>query len=381
LALPAGEQLKYWSIAAAVFFALLWFLGDVILPFVLGAAVAYILDPVADRLEGLGLPRAGAVAIITAAGVLVFVLLVLLIIPTLVAQAGDLFAAAPQFARNFYTGLVERFPEIQDETSTMRQSLDQIAELVRSRGAQLVEAALGSLSSLFGIVTLVIITPVVSFYLLLDWDKLVARIDELLPRDHRDTIRDIVRDIDASLAGFIRGQGTVCLIVGIYYSVLLMLIGLDFGLLVGAFAGLLTFIPYVGALIGGALAIGLALFQFWGDWLWVAAVAAIFFSGQFLEGNVLTPKLVGSHVGLHPVWLLFALSAFGAIFGFVGMLVAVPIAAVIGVFVRFLVGEYMEGRLYQGLSHPSVMRDVAERTRDARPLDRPGRRRRDDGAY
>jgi predicted PurR-regulated permease PerM len=130
----------------------------------------------------------------------------------------------------------------------------------------------------------------------------------------------------------------------------------------------LTFIPYIGALVGGVLAIGVALVQFWGDWLWVALVAAIFFSGQFAEGNFLTPKLVGDSVGLHPVWLLFALTAFGTLFGFVGMLVAVPVAAVIGVIVRFLIGEYKSGRLYRGLGYYADMRDVGETTHDAEPL-------------
>jgi predicted PurR-regulated permease PerM len=250
----------------------------------------------------------------------------------------------------------------------VRQSLDELARLVQSRGGQLVEAALGSVSSLFGLVALVVVTPVVSFYLLLDWDRLVARVDELLPRDHAPAIRRIAGEIDATLAGFIRGQGTVCLILGTYYSVALMLVGLDFGLVVGAVAGLLTFIPYIGALVGGVLAIGLALFQFWGDWLWIVAVAAIFFSGQFVEGNFLTPKLVGDSVGLHPVWLLFALTAFGSLFGFVGMLVAVPVAAVIGVIARFVVREYKSGRLYRGLSHPAAMREVAGTTHDALPL-------------
>ncbi|MEM1432342.1 MAG: AI-2E family transporter [Pseudomonadota bacterium] len=368
MALPAREQAKYWSVAAVAVFVTLWTLGDVILPFVLGAAVAYFFDPVADSLERLGLPRIAAVAIMTFAGLLLFVLLTLLIIPTIVGQAADLFAAAPDFVRRMYTSLVTRFPDLQNETSTIRQSLEQLADLVQSKGDELLQAALDSVSSILGIVTLLVITPVVSFYLLLDWDRLVERVDDLLPRDHAPTIRRIMSEIDATLAGFIRGQGTVCLILGTYYSIALMLVGLDFGLIVGAVAGLLTFIPYIGALVGGALALGIAVFQFWGDWHWIALVAVIFFSGQFVEGNVLTPKLVGSSVGLHPVWLLFALSVFGALFGFVGMLVAVPIAAVIGVIVRFVVAEYMSGRLYRGVSHPDAMRDVGEQTHDARPL-------------
>jgi predicted PurR-regulated permease PerM len=204
---------------------------------------------------------------------------------------------------------------------------------------------------------------VVAFYLLLDWDNMTARVDELLPRDHAPTIRKLAGDIDATLASFIRGMGTVCLVLGAYYAVALMTVGLQFGLIVGFIAGLVTFIPYVGALVGGILAIGLALFQFWGgtqmidgtsvevatDWFRIGAVGVIFVIGQVVEGNVLTPKLVGKSVGLHPVWLIFALSVFGSIFGFVGMLVAVPLAAMIGVLVRFSIEQYTNGRLYRGL--------------------------------
>jgi len=157
-------------------------------------------------------------------------------------------------------------------------------------------------------------------------------------------------DIDRTMAGFVRGQGTVCLILGIFYAAALMLVGLNFGLVVGVVAGALTFIPYVGALVGGALAIGLALFQFWGDWLWIVLVYAIFQAGQFVEGNILTPRLVGQSVGLHPVWLIFALTAFGALFGFVGLLVAVPVAAAIGVVSRFALGQYKDSLLYRGVS-------------------------------
>jgi predicted PurR-regulated permease PerM len=183
----------------------------------------------------------------------------------------------------------------------------------------------------------------------LDWDNLVARIDGLLPRDHAPTIRRLASQIDTTLASFIRGQGLVCLILGSFYAIALIMAGLDFGLVVGAIAGLITFIPYIGALVGGALAIGLALFQFWGDWGWIALIGGIFAVGQFVEGNILTPNLVGQSVGLHPVSLIFALTLFGAAFGFVGMLVAVPVAAAFGVVARFGIAQYKNGRLYRGL--------------------------------
>ncbi|MCR9114556.1 MAG: AI-2E family transporter [Rhodobacteraceae bacterium] len=350
MSLPVKTQIQYWGLAAALFFVLLWFLGDVILPFVLGGAIAYFLDPVADRLESTGFSRALSVTIITLFALLIFVFLALLVIPTLVQQTANLVNFAPQLFNDLQAFLTEKFPQIVDEGSTLRQSLISVGETIRDRGGQLIETVLGSAASLINVVVLLVIVPVVAFYLLYDWDRMIAEIDRLLPRDHAPVIRQLAGEIDQTLASFIRGMGTVCLVLGTYYAVALMLVGLQFGLVVGAFAGLITFIPYIGALLGGVLAIGLALFQFWGDWLSIGLVAGIFVLGQVMEGNVLTPKLVGSSVGLHPVWLIFALSVFGALFGFVGMLVAVPVAASIGVLARFATRQYLDSRLYRGLA-------------------------------
>jgi predicted PurR-regulated permease PerM len=223
--------------------------------------------------------------------------------------------------------------------------------------------------SLVNALVLILVVPVVTFYLLMDWDRMVARIDELLPRDHAPVIRRLASEIDATLAGFLRGQGTVCLILGTFYAAGLMLAGLQFGLVVGLVAGLISFIPYVGTVVGGATAIGLALFQFWGDWHLVGIVAAIFAAGQVMEGNFLTPKLVGGSVGLHPVWLIFALSAFGALFGFVGLLVAVPVAAMLGVLTRFGIAQYRQSLLYRGIEgrRVSTPGHAAEDDRDGTP--------------
>jgi predicted PurR-regulated permease PerM len=364
MAFPVQQQAKYWGIATAVLLILLWFLGDVILPFVLGGAIAYCLDPIADRLEAMGLSRTVSVTIITLVAVFVFIILILLIIPTLIAQTSQLVDTAPELFERLRSALTERFPSIMDSESTVHKQLLAIGEAIQSKGGELMNSILSSAIGLLNVVVLLVIVPVVAFYLLLDWDRMTARIDDLLPRDHVKTVRMLARQIDNTLASFIRGQGTVCLILGTYYAVALMIAGLKFGLIVGFIAGLVTFIPYVGALVGGVLAVGLALFQFWGgtveidgvaveqgtNWLRIGIVAGIFGLGQFLEGNILTPKLVGSSVGLHPVWLLFALSVFGSLFGFVGMLVAVPLAAIIGVLIRYAIEHYKGGRLYRGLS-------------------------------
>ena len=350
MALPVREQVTYWGIALAVFALALWYLGNVLLPFVIGGALAYFLDPVADRLERMGFSRAAATAVITAAGIMLFVVFTLLIIPTLISQAIQLFNTAPQLFQQLQAFVRETFPSILIEGSALNETLLSVGETIRNRGGELLETVLTSALSVVNVVVLIVVAPVVAVYLLLDWDRMIAKIDELLPRDHAPTIRKLASEIDNTLASFIRGMGTVCLILGTYYAIALMLVGLQFGLVVGFVAGLVTFIPYLGALIGGALAIGLGLFQFWGDWLSLGLVAAIFALGQVVEGNILTPKLVGSSVGLHPVWLLLALSVFGALFGFVGMLVAVPVAAAIGVVARFAVQQYKDGLLYRGFS-------------------------------
>lgn len=350
MALPVREQAKWWGGAAAIFLLALWFFGSVITPFVVGGALAYFLDPIADRLERAGLSRVWATTIISTVALIAVVALVLAVIPSLIRQLTALVNSAPEIATRLQDFLVNRFPELADETSTIRQTLADMGAAVQARGGELAQGVLTGAMSLINAVIFIVVVPVVAFYLLLDWDRMVAEIDRLLPRDHAPVVRRLAQEIDAALAAFVRGQLSVCLVLGTYYAVSLMVVGLQFGLVVGAVAGAITFIPYVGAIFGGALALGLALYQFWGEWLSIAAVAGIFVLGQFLEGNVLTPRMVGKSVGLHPVWLMLALTVFGSLFGFVGMLVAVPVAAAIGVLARFAAGRYRDSRLYVGLS-------------------------------
>ena len=348
MALPVKDQMKYWGLAAVGLLIVLWTIGNVILPFVVGGAIAYFLDPVADWLERRGLGRAAATTVISLVGLLIAVALVLAVIPTLVNQSNALVNAAPDILKRLQGFLLDRFPDLADGTSIMRQSLAQIGDTIKSRGMEVANSVIGGAMGVLDAMVFMVVVPVVAFYLLLDWDRMIARVDEMLPRDHAPVVRHLAREIDRVMAAFVRGQLSVCLAMGAFYAVTLALAGLQFGLVIGAIAGAITFIPYVGALVGGVLAIGLALFQFWGDWWSIGLVAAIFALGQFLEGNVITPRLVGNSVGLHPVWLLFALSAFGTAFGFVGMLVAVPVAASIGVLVRFFAGQYTGSLLYRG---------------------------------
>ncbi|WP_282151655.1 AI-2E family transporter [Ruegeria atlantica] len=349
MALPVKDQLRYWGIAAVIFVLLLWALGDVLLPFVIGGAIAYFLDPVADRLENLGLSRMAATAIITVVGILGFALAILMVVPALITQLIELVEVMPSLFQQLRSFIEQQFPSLLDRESNSHQFLVSLGETLKSKTGDVLQSVAASLGSAINVVVLLVIVPVVAVYMLLDWDRMIARIGDLLPRDHAPTIKRLAGEIDAVLASFVRGMGTVCLILGTYYAVALMAVGLQFGLIVGFIAGLVTFIPYLGALIGGTLAIGLALFQFWGDWAHIGLVAGIFALGQVTEGNFLTPKLVGSSVGLHPVWLLLALSVFGALFGFVGMLIAVPVAAALGVLARYATSVYLDSRLYTGL--------------------------------
>ncbi len=348
------RQLLFWLGVLVVFIFFLWLLSDMLLPFVAGMALAYFLNPVADRLQRLGLNRLLATTIVTISFVLVFVLAAVLLAPLLGSQIAGFIQRIPGYVEQFQQAVFTA------ENKEWLQSLigDRLPEIQKSvgdfvgQGASWLGTLLASVWSggraLISLLSLIVITPVVAFYLLYDWHTMIDKVDSWLPRQHRHTIRRLAREIDQSLAGFLRGQASVCLILGAFYAVGLTLLGLNFGLLIGITAGLISFIPYVGSIVGFFLATGVALAQFWPDWTWVAAVPAVFFVGQFIEGNFLSPKMVGDSVGLHPVWLMFALLAFGYLFGFVGLLVAVPVAAVIGVLSRFALSQYLASPLYTG---------------------------------
>ncbi len=348
MALELKRQFQYWGIGLVFLVFLMWVLGGVLLPFLAGLAIAYFLDPTADKLEKMGFSRTVSTIIIMLVAVFVFAIMLVLLVPQLVQQLAALVVAAPEYFQQLQAYLSEQFPALLDEQSGMRKSLDSFVSGLRDKSGELANAVLASAFSVVDALIFIVVAPVVAFYMLMDWDRMVATVDSWVPRDHLETVRTLAREIDTVLAGFVRGQLSVCLILGSFYSIGLMLVGLQFGLIVGLIAGLLTFIPYVGSVIGGALSIGLALFQFWGSPEWIVVVAVLFVIGQAVEGNFLTPKLVGGSVGLHPVWLMFALSAFGSLFGFAGMLIAVPVAACIGVFSRFGVRQYLSGRLYTG---------------------------------
>ncbi|MDZ5448386.1 AI-2E family transporter [Labrys sp. ZIDIC5] len=347
------RQVFFWLGALALFIALIWLLQGMVWPFIAGLVIAYFLDPVADRLERLGLPRWAAASVILLGFIFLIVLAILLLVPMLGEQ---------------FNGLRERLPSIVASMQRILGELNQswlggllterLQDIQKSlgdyvgQGAQVLATFVSSLWSgsqaVIGVVSILIVTPVVAFYILLDWDHMVARVDSWLPRDHADAIRGIFRDIDAAIAGFVRGQATVCFLLGLFYGSCLTFLGVSFGFLIGLCTGLASFIPYVGSILGFVVSVSVALVQVWPDWHLPVYAALVFVAGQILEGYVLSPRLVGGSVGLHPVWLMFALLAAGSLFGFIGLLVAVPVAAAIGVLVRFALSRYLASQYYTG---------------------------------
>ncbi|MGK9286101.1 AI-2E family transporter [Sinorhizobium meliloti] len=347
------RQIFFWLLVLVGFIAFLLVFSSILLPFLAGMALAYFLDPVADRLERLGLSRLMATIAILVAFVVVLALSLMIIVPLVVTQAAEFIQKMPGYITRLQEFLTDSqstlLPDwLAGQMTTIKQNSAKLLEQGASFLGTLFQQIWNSGLALLDILSLFVITPVVAFYLLLDWDRMVDRVDSWIPRDYVEVVRQIARDMNTTIAGFVRGQGSLCVILGLYYGIGLSMVGLNFGLLIGLFAGMISFIPYVGSLVGLVLALGVALVQFWPDYVWILVVLAVFFSGQFLEGNILQPKLVGKSVGLHPVWLMFALLAFGALFGFVGLLVAVPAAAAIGVLVRFGIQRYLDSDLYHG---------------------------------
>ena len=344
------RQIRFWLAGLAVFLVLLFLLRAVLLPFVLGMAIAYFLDPVCDRLEGWKLPRWLATTVTLVAFLALCIAALMLIVPVLASQISDLVERLPDYILILKGKLEQLLALIQARVdAAILEKIRETIEGSSGRAVQWLADAAGELltrgAAIANLISLIVITPVVAFYLLRDWDLIVAKVDGWLPLRHRPEIRRLAREVDQTLAGFVRGQGLVCLSLGAFYAMGLSLAGLEFGLVIGLASGLLTFIPYAGSIFGLIMSVGLAVLQF-DDWFRVGIVAAIFFVGQALEGNLLTPKLVGDRVGLHPVWVIFALLAFGSLFGFVGILIAVPAAAVMGVGVRFALDLYLGSRFY-----------------------------------
>lgn len=346
------RPMTFWIVALVVAAVAIWLLRGILLPFVAAMALAYLLDPVANRLERLGVNRLVATLLIIGVFVISLLVLFTLFAPVVGGQLAALIQKGPDYVTRLQS-------LVTDPSRPWLRKLTGIADSGASTG-DLVKEAMGWLATfltslwsggraLISILSLAIVTPIVAFYLILDWHRMVATVDSWVPLPHRTVVRALARQIDDALAGFVRGQTSVCLILGSYYAVALTFSGLNFSLLIGLVVGLITFVPYLGSLIGLVVGVGIAIAQFWPDYVPIVTVLGIFLAGQFVEGYVLSPKLVGERVGLHPVWLMFALFAFSYLFGFVGLLLSVPLAAAAGVLARFGLKRYLASPFYSGI--------------------------------
>ncbi|HHY50098.1 MAG TPA: AI-2E family transporter, partial [Alphaproteobacteria bacterium] len=333
---------------------LLWVFRSILLPFVIGIALAYLLNPLVTWLQKIVASRSWATAIVLLFVLALIVGFLLMLVPLVGNQLIDMIARLPRYIGDLQQVLQDLAPQLTTWLGSERaaQLEGSLTELI-GRGVEIAGSITAIIATsglnVLNTIAVLFIAPVVAFYLLLDWEGMVKRVDDLLPRQHRDEIRGVLHDIDRSMAGVIRGQGSVILVLTIYYSTALSLAGLNFGLAIGLIGGLLSFIPYVGFLTGFVLSMAVAVVQFWpDDWLFIVIVFVVYMVGQFLEGNVLYPKLVGQSININPVWLMFALFAFALLFGFVGLLLAVPLAAIAGVLTRYALRKYQESSLYLG---------------------------------
>lgn len=356
-----GGQIRIWIGVGIVAAFLLWLLRDALMPFVAGMAIAYFLDPLVDRLEARRVNRGIGAALVLVAFLILLLGFLFMLAPMIYQQASGFLERLPHYMAQANERMTPQLEALKNLFGIESDFPQRLAEAARARAgdiAQWLASAVGGVVSgglaVFDVIATIVLMPVVAFYLLRDWDILIARIDSWLPRRYVGTIRALASDADRTIAGYVRGQALVCISLGLFYAIGLAAVGLEFGLVIGLTAGVISFIPFVGTLVGGILAIGTALAQFPPDWIRVGIVIGIFVVGQALEGNVLSPKLVGDRVGLHPVWIIFALLAGGALFGFTGVLLAVPVAAVIGVMCRHFLKRYLASPFYDAGPAPGA---------------------------
>lgn len=343
----------FWAATALLFAYIVQLIAPALLPFAIGLTLAYFLNPVVDAMGRSGIPRWIATILIVAVSTLVIVLALVFVVPILLQQAAGLLESAPGAIDRLKT-LIEttardqlgpRYPEAE---ATVRSALDSLSSAAPSLLGSIAQGVWSQGTAAYNFFTVILITPVVFFYVLLDWPSIVAKIDSWLPRDEADQVRGLAIEIDSRISAFIRGQGVVCILLAIYYALAYSFAGLNYGLLVGVATGLAAFIPVFGWSIGAVVAVLLAVVQFWPELTPIFVIIGILLGGQALESAILSPYIIGSEVGLHPVWVIFALLTFSYLFGFLGLLVAVPVSAAIGVLVRFALRKYLASSVYQG---------------------------------
>lgn len=356
---PTKTLLQKQAIAAmagiAACFVFLFAFRSVLAPFILGFIVAYLLDPVVDRLEARGMKRSGGTAFVLIGFIVLLVGLGIIAVPLLQDQFNALFDALPTYVERIQDAAKPWADRVRELVPALDAGMLQqkITEQVQTQAPVAAKTVWKGGMAIIDVISFIFIAPIVAFYMLRDWDRMLSAVDKWIPRQHVKTVRKLAKQMDQALSGFVRGQALVCFLLGTFYAVALTLAGLDFGFFIGFAAGVLTFMPYVGTISGFVIGMLVGYVQFSGDVTHMAIIFGIFCVGQFIEGNFLTPRIVGGRVGLHELWIIFALLAGGASMGFTGLLLAVPIAAVIGVLVRFLLDQYMASSYYKSDSAKS----------------------------
>lgn len=343
-----------WSVQAAFWLTLITVVSlagllfsNIMVPFVIGAVLAYFMQPTMRWMVNQGVPRVAGAALLLTLIMGVLVGAVAFAAPIILTEIADLLQRAPQILTQIKEVFGEGSPNVFRSASEQTEELlSDAAKAASENREEVLRGLYAGVSGLTQLALFWVVMPVVAFYMLMDWDRLIRTLDDAIPRHHLTTVRSLAADIDATLAGFVRGQALVCVILAVYYASVLLILGLNYGLAIGVTSGLISFIPYVGAILGGALAIGVATWHFWSEPYLIMVVVALYAFGQVLEQQILVPKLIGDSVKLHPVWLIFAVLALGSLFGFVGALLSVPLAAVLGVLVRHAYLRYRASPLF-----------------------------------
>lgn len=338
--MTVARPTAFWLTIAIVALVSLVLLREILLPFAIGMALAYLLVPAVDRLERIGINRGLAALVLVLVLGVGFVGLVLVMLPTLVGELRFLVDEFPRYVARVQSLLADTGrPWLRQIMGQELRIEESVTHTVAAMGStwldDLLRSAWSSGKALFSLLSLLVVVPIVSIYLLADWNRMIATIDGWLPAQHLEDVRAVGREIHDTVAGFVRGQIVICLILSVFYATALRLTGLNHAVVIGITAGLISFVPYLGAGAGLVVAMCVAVAQFWPDWTLLAVVAAIFLIGETLADYVLSPRIIGSRVKLNPVWLMFALFAFGYLFGFVGLIIAIPLAASLGVILRF----------------------------------------------
>lgn len=349
------RQVLFWLIVAVAVLAAVAVLKTILLPFVAGMVLAYFLNPIADRLEQLGLGRLGAAVLIVAIVAVLVVIATVLLVPFVANQLRQLADTLPADLIRLKVALESWLSSwLGDRFPMVRPGLERAVEELSQNWSSALGVVVSSLWSqglaIINFLSLLLITPVVVFYLLVDWHPMLEKIDGWLPREHVTTIRRLADEINAAVSAFIRGQGTICLVLAAFYAIALSWAGVRYGLLIGLASGLFSFVPFVGWALGVLTAGAVAVTQPWPNLALLATVVGIYLAGMALDSAVLAPKVVGRRIGLHPVWMIFALFVFSYLFGFVGLLVAVPVTAAVGVLVRFALEVYLGSSVYTGVT-------------------------------